>query len=123
MRAVMLAKNPAAWLFEGSMDVFEKRPFKDPHTKATVPGKEVKVLEDIPCRISFDSFPSSDSSTGLPTAERAVKLFCGPDIDVSPGSKIVVTQDGITETYSYSGTAAKYCSHTEINLKRWEGWV
>ena len=52
-----------------------------------------------------------------------MKLFIAPDIEVKSGSKITVTQNGVTAEYSASGEAAVYESHKEIMLELWKGWA
>lgn len=123
MKIIEIARRPAEWLYEATADVFVRRPFKDPRTKATKPGPPELVEEAVPCRISHDGQPPSDSSTGLPTAGHAAKLFCAPGVSIPPGSKVIVTQDGVTEYFASAGIAAKYCSHQEINLDEWGGWI
>ena len=62
------------------------------------------------------------SDTGAAVTQ-GVKLFIAPEAEVKSGSKITVTQNGVTTEYSASGEAAVYESHKEIMLELWKGWA
>ena len=84
--------------------------------------QEVTVLEDQPCKLSFETLTSS---TGDPvaTVSQSVKLFISPDVVIKAGSKIIVTQHGRTTEYSNSGVPTVYPTHQEIMLTLFEGWA
>lgn len=75
------------------------------------------LLADEPCRVSFESIPATSPDNGTAIVSQAVKLFLRSDLDIPPGSTIVVTRQGRTETYVSSGKPAIYPSHREIALK------
>lgn len=108
-------------MYIGKCSVFEYKKTTDKKTKLTKQG-EVCVYEEIPCRLSFSSSPVTDTN-GVTTKEQLVKLFLAPELVIKAGSKIVVTQNGITDEYESSGKPAVYGSHQEINLKLFEGWA
>ena len=56
-------------------------------------------------------------------ALQATKLFISPDITIKPGSKITVTQTGVTTEYTGSGVPAVYPTHQEIMLELFESWA
>lgn len=96
-------------------------------TKVTKPNhttgfSDVDVLVDQPCKLSFSSNPST-SDGSVPAIKQTVKLFFAPGITVKEGSKITVTQNGVTTAYKRSGTPAVYKSHTEITLELFEGYA
>lgn len=108
-------------MYKDLCDVIEHQEVTDPVTKKTG-FKEVSVITNQPCKLSFGSFPST---TGGGTAEMAqsVKLFISPDINIKPGSKIVVTQpEHEPVEYSNSGMPAMFTNHQEIELKLFERW-
>ncbi len=97
------------------------------HKKVTKPNKttgfsDVEVLVDQPCRLSFSSSPST-SDGDVAEVNQTVKLFFAPEITVKEGSKITVTQNGVTTAYKQSGTPAVYQTHTEILLELFKGWA
>ena len=83
---------------------------------------DVDVLVDQPCRLSFSSNPSTTDGD-IAGIKQTVKLFFAPEITVKEGSKITVTQNGVTYEYKQSGTAAVYDTHKEIILELFKGWA
>ncbi len=97
------------------------------HQKITRPNHttgfaDVDVLVDQPCRLSFSSSPSTTDGD-VAEIKQTVKLFFAPEIMVKDGSKITVTQNGVTTEYKQSGTPAVYQTHTEIILELFKGWA
>lgn len=85
--------------------------------------REVVVLNDQPCRIVYTSAPAvAGTETGTAAAQQ-IKLFIAPELEIKAGSKIAVTQNGVTKDYCCSGIPAVYMSHQEINLEVWKGWA
>lgn len=102
--------------------VSEYKDDADAKTKITK-KKEVIVLENIPCKISFETIKNAEQTETATAISQVIKLFLSPDITISPGSKITVTNDGRTIAYKQSGEAAVYPSHQEIMLILFEGWA
>lgn len=105
----------------GTMDVYEYRQSTDPITHITS-SSETKVLENIACRLSFTQSPSSNGSDAASVAQ-SVKVFFDSDEEIKPGSKIVVTQNGVTTAYRHSGVEAVYDTHRAIVLDLFERWA
>lgn len=83
---------------------------------------DVDVIINQPCRLSFSS--SRAVSDGMQAGMgQSVKLFVKPEISILPGSKITVTQNGVTTAYKQSGVPAVYETHHEIMLELFEGWA
>ena len=80
-------------------------------------GKEVAVLEDEPCRLSYSSVSAVDQTESAAKTAQVAKLFLSPDVQIKPGAKITVTQAGVVRTFECSGVAAVYPTHQEIVLK------
>lgn len=64
---------------------------------------DVATVTDEPCRLSFSSSPVATDSGTVTLANQSVKLFISPEISIPEGSKITVSQDGVTRTYKRSG--------------------
>ena len=79
--------------------------------------KEVVTLENQPCRLSFETLQSAVQTSSAATVAQVTKLFLSPDVEVKPGSKLTVTQDGVTTDYTRSGVPAVYPTHQEIILE------
>lgn len=83
---------------------------------------EVQTVTDNPCRLSFTTSPAAgDGDTA--TLTQSVKLFCAPEIIIPEGSRITVTQNGVTEEYARSGMVAMYDTHAEYVLEAFRGWA
>lgn len=108
-------------LYEGMCTVTEYQAYAKPN-KATA-YHEVDVLTGQPCRLSFSTIPAAEPTESGTTLQQTVKLFIAPEINIKPGSKIVVTQNGVTADYCQSGEPAVYTSHQEITLELWKGWA
>lgn len=107
--------------YDGVANVTEHHKITDEKTKLTF-YKDVTVLENQPCRLSFSNIMAVIQSEAAATAQ-TVKLFISPDVTIKPGSKITVTQSGVTTEYTYSGVPAVYPTHQEIILKLFERWA
>lgn len=93
--------------------------------KTGISRKTEKIaVENQPCRLSFDvntrTLKPTLSGETASEVRQTVKLFIAPDIEIKPGSKIVVTQNGVTTAYKKSGQPSVYFSHQEILLELWE---
>lgn len=84
---------------------------------------EVQVLTGQPCRLSFGTVPAAEQTDTGAALQQTVKLFISPKVEIKPGSKITVAQNGVTADYCRSGLRAVYTTHQEITLEIWEGWT
>lgn len=108
--------------YEGVCSIVEYGDILDEQTKITSQG-EIVVLEGQPCKLSFETISTANQSNTAASVSQRTKLFVSPEIIVDPGSKIVVTQNGVTTEYSASGEPAVYFSHQEIILELFRGWA
>lgn len=124
----MIPWNPVRKAIESTYTdtcfVYEYRSEKDPVTKI-MKNKEVLVLENIPCRISFHlSYPTEiNADQATAHATQRTKLFLSERLEVKEGSKIVVTRKGKVMIYQSSGIPDIHETHQEIMLKAFKGWV
>lgn len=109
-------------LYTGRCTIMEYVVEADPKTHITGHPKEQVVYENIPCRLSRKSFPAAVQGDGNGITEQ-IKLFLSPEIEVKAGSKITVTQNGMTRDYKNSGVSAVYSSHQEVELELFRGWA
>lgn len=103
-------------LYTGICSISEYRAVEDKVTKITA-FKEVLIYKDYPCRVSFNSIHKADSSGIITGASQSVKLFICSRVDINPGSKITVVQNGFTGEYKSSGVPAIYSNHQEVLLE------
>ena len=109
-------------LYKGICTIYEYQSVKDPITKVTK-HQEVPVLENQPCRLSFERVTPVNQTDTVGVVTQTIKLFLAPEIEVKPGSKIFVTQNGRSTAYRDSGEPAVYESHQEIRLVLFDGWA
>lgn len=84
---------------------------------------EVTRLVDEPCRISYKTVEPTESSDGASRPTQSITLLIDANVDIPVGSKIRVTQNGVTAEYERSGKAAVYSCHQEIPLELFRGWA
>ncbi|MCD8067761.1 MAG: hypothetical protein LUE87_02495 [Lachnospiraceae bacterium] len=85
--------------------------------------REVEVLTEQPCNLSFEKLDTVDQTDTAAALSQGQKLFIAPEVTIRGGSKITVTQNGVTGVYAMSGEPAVYADHQEIMLKLFEGWA
>ena len=77
-----------------------------------------KVLyENQPCRISHKTISQANQAESFANTIQVIKLFIAPELDIPPGCKIEVIQNGVTKVYQHSGVSAVYTNHQEIILE------
>lgn len=108
--------------YTGSCSIYEYERVTDEKTKLTK-NQEVLKLENQLCRLSYSGSPVAVASNNATSRAQEVKMFLAPEIEVKAGSKIVVTQNGVTAAYCKSGEPAIYSSHQEIRLELFKEWT
>lgn len=103
-------------------DIYEYAKVKDEVSRLTK-SQEVLVKEKIPCHLSFSSVEKTAEGGLVVGKGQAVRLFFAPEVVIHAGSKLVVTQNGITQAYKNSSVPAVYASHQEIMLELFERWT
>lgn len=111
-------------MYTGLCNVYEFKKIMNDTTKL-ISMKETAVLSlsDIPCKLSYIKIQPTEKKSGAAELAVSGKLFLSPDLQIKPGSKIEVRQEGRTEFYESSGKAAVYPTHQEIMLKQTERWA
>lgn len=100
----------------GTLTVTVHQTVKDEKTKLTK-SVDVVVLQDEPCRLSFEKMQTAVQSESAATIVQGAKIFVSPDISIKAGSKLTVTQDNVTTDYTRSGVPSTYPTHQEITLE------
>lgn len=108
--------------YDGLATVSEWQKTKNAETKLTGHG-EVIIYSDQPCHLSIEGKAADEQSASAASIAQTTKLFISPDLQIKPGSKITVTQAGVTAMYTHSGKAAVYDTHQEIVLDLFEKWA
>ena len=124
--AIEKARQRARAIFEaahydGVCTVTEHQKVKNERSKVTE-FVDVVVLSDQPCHLSFETIAKNQESESASNVTQTTKLFIAPELTIKAGSKITVTQHGITTDYTHSGVPAVYDTHQEIILDLFEKW-
>ena len=115
------ARKAVESLYVGTCTITEKKKVrKENHSTGFV---EVVVLENQPCRLSFSTINSATpTENGASSVNQFVKLFISPEIEVKPGSKLTISQNGVITDYKNSSEPVFYMTHQEIVLELFKGW-
>ena len=122
-KARIAARKALERMYQGRATVIEYQKVKDEYGMTNF--QEVTVLEDQPCKLSFETLTSTNGDE-VATAQQVVKLFLSPDVKVPAGCKIIVTRPNDVErtfTYSRSGEPGVFSNHQEITLELWKEWA
>ena len=84
---------------------------------------EVDTYTNEPCRISFDTVNATQPENNAANIVQSITLFIDRAVVIPEGSKITVTQNGVTAVYEKSGKPAVYSTHQEIPLEIFKGWA
>jgi len=116
--------NALQSLWKGTCTVYVRVPSPDPEptTGRTVYTEEA-VAESVPCRLSFSNISATTPDSSAAKVTQKVKLFLDPAVELPPGSKLTVTQNGMTGQYAQSGKPAIYTHHKEVPLRLFERWA
>ena len=117
-------------LWKGVCDVVVQEQHRDPDTGRTV-SRERVLARALPCRLSFKTAAGTGGIGHVAEALggnaqkplQSVKLFLGREVEVPPGSRLAVTQNGFTAVYRQSGPAAVYSEHQELRLELADRWT
>lgn len=112
-------KDPALSLMNAKMTVYSRDEFTDENGFIRE-GYLVKD-KDIPCRLSFESSRyNQDDKTS--SSDVFMRLFTPFDCELSVGTRVLVSQNGVSYFLSVSKIFA-YCSHREYTVKEVEKWL
>lgn len=110
---ILWAGRAAITVWEGVLD--ERTGRTEPVERVTVSG--------LPCRLSFSTASSTQADAEAAGVAQAVTLYTAPDVEIPEGSKVTVTQNGVTQDYARSGTSAVYTHHQEVPLELFRRWA
>lgn len=108
------------WLGRCTVKIFEE--VENPITHITSQRELIKY-EDIKCKLSYKTIAITVATDGPAKAVQQTKLSLGNEYDIPPGCEIIVTQSGITKTFTRSGEPAVYRDHQEIVLDKFGGYA
>ena len=115
------ARKAVESLYTGICTITERR--SGTKSNGSTGFTEVTVLENQPCRLSYSNRTSASSEKSASRAEQPIKVYLAPEIRVQPGSRVTITQNGVTEVYRNSGRPAVFQTHQEISLELFKEWT
>lgn len=118
---VVIARKAVEELYEGVCSVVEYQKYT--RENRSTGYREVLVAENLPCRLSYRRKTAADQTEGGAAVGQEITVFLAPETEIKPGSKLIITQNGITEEYQCSGKPAVYQTHQEVYLEIFEGWA
>lgn len=107
-------------LYDGRCTITEYQKVKKENKSTQF--EEVVVLENQPCRMSHKNANPTNNTGTASAVTQTITVYLSPDIDVKPGSKMTITQNGVATVYKSSGKPSVYSSHQEVPLELFEGW-
>lgn len=110
-----IARKAIERLYIDTCSVIEFQEVTDPETHISGMA-EVTVHEDVPCKLSFKTVAQSAEGVAS-TLSQVIKLIINPEIVIKPGSKVIVTRNGMATAYKCSGEPARHINHQEIMLE------
>jgi hypothetical protein len=120
-KVVKAARKAVESLYEGTCTITENQ--KVQKANKSIGFEEVVVLADQPCRVSYKTTNTiTPDGNGASAVIQGIKLFIAPEIDIKPGSKLTITQNGATSYFKRSGKPARYITHQEVELDLFKGW-
>lgn len=118
LKAIQKAREEFEKMYDGICTITQKGKSVDPITHKTTYRDSV-VYENEPCRLSEKSVAATSQGIVAGVTKEMV-LFIAPELDIKPGSKITITQNGKTEDYERSGEPITHKTHQEIVLSLWK---
>ena len=116
------ARRAIEKFYSGTCTITEYQKFQKPNK--SMGFREEVVFENQPCRLSFSTAnQTNQTETGASSVSQIIKLFLAPEIQVKAGSKLTITQNGVTADYVRSGEPSHYSTHQEIILELFKGWA
>lgn len=115
------ARRAVESLYTGICTIAERRP--GTRSNGSTGFTEETVLENQPCRLSYSDSSSTSPAENASRTEQSIKVFLAPEIRVQPGSRLTITQNGVTEAYRNSGKPAVFQTHQEITLELFKEWI
>lgn len=84
--------------------------------------QDVVVLENQLCKLSFEKITNTNPTETAALLVQTAKVLITPEIQIKPGSKLTITQNGVTTEFKNSGEPAMFGTHQEIILELFKGW-
>lgn len=118
---VVAVRTAIEMMYQGTCTVTEHQKVKKENK--TTGFQDVIVLENQPCKLSFSNITTTNQTETAALVTQTAKVLIAPEIQIKPGSKLTITQNGVTTEYENSGEPALFNTHQEISLVLFKGWA
>lgn len=118
---MVIARKAIEAMYEGKCTITGQQKITKPNK--SIGFNDVIILVDQPCKLSFEKIAANVSTVNAAKIVQTTKLLIAPEIKIKPGSKLTITQNGVTAEYKQSGEPAVYSTHQEIVLELFGGWA
>lgn len=105
--------NPLVRLWKDEMCIYR---YVDEVINGITKSKEKLIAENIKCKYSKGNL--SDIGEEVPSLENSYTIFCGLDVDIMEGDKIMVKQRNGKIITLKVGEGFPYSKHQEFKVKR-----
>ncbi len=120
-KARVSARKAVESRYDGVCTIIEHQ--KVPKANKSTGFDDVIVAENLPCRLSFKTKANTDKNEIASSVSQIIEVFLNPEITIKTGSKLIITQNGVTTEYKSSGQPAVYSTHQEIILELFKEWA
>lgn len=117
---VVAVRKAIEMTYTGKCTITEHQKVKKPNKSTGF--EDVIILKDQPCKLSFSKIANTNQGETAAMVAQTAKVLIAPEIQIKPGSKLTITQNGVTTEYSQSGEPAIYNTHQEVILELFKGW-
>ena len=115
-------KKAMRQLWQGRCTASVLENYKDERSGRTK-QRDKTLFADVPCRVSFNKVEQMAETEHAFQKVQKIILIIGSEYQITEGSKITVTQLGVTREYERSGVPAVYSSHQEVPLTIKKEWA
>ncbi|MGN1029181.1 MAG: hypothetical protein ACI4P7_03750 [Bacilli bacterium] len=105
--------NPLARLWYDRMTIYR---YGNKVIKGVTKSNENLIAENVKCKYSKSGL--SNVGEEIPSLENSYTVFCGLDVDIMEGDKIIVTQRNGKMTTLRVGEVFPYTRHKEFKVER-----
>lgn len=116
-QTLLKAKRSIEWTYDKTFSVLENQAYRKDNGATGTRFGPAEGKANIPCRLSVQRL--SNTADGEATKLQVVeKLFCRPDLEIKPGSRLLIGE----VKYTATNAPFVYDTHQEVVVER-GGWV
>lgn len=109
-----MVRKALSKLRQGKCDIYNLQAVRN--DSGITETKWEKVASGISCHLSYKSATQNTQTDTIAVVTKATTLFVDIGVQIKDGSRIEVTQNGITQTFKATGEPSVYATHQEIGV-------